>query len=151
MPRANQLPKTPVKADAARRASEAWSLRVAGFTWEEIADQVGFSDAPGAHRAVKNFFDDVPQPDREQLRELARERGEALWKQAFADALEQRPGAVRAAVAVMQRQAALDGLDAPTRTEVSLETDREIDELVAEVLTFRDGRELVAGVDDDPA
>jgi hypothetical protein len=37
-----------------------------------------------------------------------------VWRQALADVLDRRPGAVRAAVSLMQRASALDGLDAPT-------------------------------------
>ncbi|MFT4234309.1 MAG: hypothetical protein QM607_04815 [Microbacterium sp.] len=120
-------------ADGMRKASSAWQLRVAGRSWEDIAREVGFSDAPHAHRAVRNFFGSVPQPAREELRELARARGEVVFRQALEDVLDQRPGAVRAAVAVLQRQAALDGLDEPTRAHVRVSQEH-LDELLLEAL-----------------
>lgn len=119
-----------VRADAMRRASEAWQLRVAGRTWEQVAAAVGYTDAANCVRAVRTYFGTLPAPARDELRELARARGEALWSQAFQDALERRPGAVRAAVALLQRQAALDGLDEPSRAHVEV-TGAEFDELVA--------------------
>ncbi|MDH2442381.1 hypothetical protein QDR37_00310 [Amnibacterium sp. CER49] len=66
---------------------------MAGATWEQVAKFVGFSDASTAQRAVRNFFGETPQQDREELRHLLRQRGEVLWRQARRDMLESRPGA----------------------------------------------------------
>lgn len=111
---------TRTRADAAERASKAWRMRVAGGTWDDIAKALGMrGGAPAAYRAVKNHFGKVPQPDREMLREVARQRGERLWLRALA-ALEEAPSpaAIRAAVAVLDRAARLDGLDAPTQVAI---------------------------------
>ncbi|WP_314475150.1 hypothetical protein [uncultured Microbacterium sp.] len=114
---------TRTRADAAERASKAWRMRVAGGGWDDIAKALGMKGgAPAAYRAVKNYFGKVPQVDREMLREIARQRGERLWLRAAA-AVEEAPSpaAIRAAVAVLERVAKLDGLDAPSRVEVSPE------------------------------
>ncbi|MFJ6652818.1 hypothetical protein ACIQLJ_08495 [Microbacterium sp. NPDC091313] len=107
------------RTDAARRAADAWQMRVSGIGWDEIAARLGLHGAPNTHRAVKNYFGSVPQPDRELLRTMARERGEALWRRAF-ESVEKSEGsaaAIRVAVDVLRRQAALDGLDQPTQVE----------------------------------
>ncbi|GAB3599403.1 hypothetical protein GCM10027408_20340 [Microbacterium tumbae] len=109
------------RADAADRASKAWRMRVAGGGWDDIAKALGMrGGAPAAYRAVKNYFGSVPQPDREMLREIARQRGERLWLRAAA-AVEDAPtpAAIRAAVSVLERAARLDGLDQPTRVAVA--------------------------------
>lgn len=96
-------------------------MRVAGGGWDEIAKSLGMrGGAPAAYRAVKNYFGKVPQPDRNMLREIARQRGERLWLRAAA-AVEEAPSpaAIRAAVAVLERAAKLDGLDAPSHVQVS--------------------------------
>jgi hypothetical protein len=95
-----------------------------------VAEIVGFHDAPTAHRAVKRWFGRVPEIDPDESRAMWRERLELLWRQSLTDSTQQRPGAVRAAVAVAQRAAALDGLDAPTRVEVYNPTVAEIAEYV---------------------
>jgi hypothetical protein len=103
--------------------------------WDEIADRLGMHGAPSAHRAVKNYFGSVPQPDRELLRTMARERGEALWRRAF-EQVERSQGsgaAIRAAVDVPRRQAALDGLDQPTHIEFT-PTHDELQRFVATVV-----------------
>lgn len=110
--------RTSRAAESSRRAAEAWSLRVAGLSWDDTAKQAGYANAPNALRAVKAYSGTLPTPAHEELRAMMRARSEAVWRQAFVDVLEQRPGAVRAAVAVLQRQAQLDGLDVPQRVEV---------------------------------
>lgn len=119
------------QADAAERATKAWQARVAGATWTQAAAIAGFSDDTAACRAVKRFYGRLPQPTREDLRGLWRERLEALWRQTVKDVAQQRPGAVRSGVAVAQRAAALDGLDEPTRLEVHTPTQEEFMQIVA--------------------
>lgn len=114
---------TRTRADAAERASTAWRMRVAGHGWDEIAKTLGMKGgAPAAHRAVSRYFGKVPQPDREMLREVARQRTEMLWLRA-AEKVEETPSpaTIRAAVAVLERASKLDGLDAPSRVEVTPE------------------------------
>lgn len=109
-----------VRADAEERARKAWAARVAGATWQQVADVAGFTHPQNAVRAVRRYFGDLPQVDRQMERELWRERLEFLWRQTERDVLQQRTGAVRGGVAVAQRAALMLGLDEPTRTEVAL-------------------------------
>lgn len=108
------------RADAEDRARRAWTARVAGATWEQAARVAGYAQPQNAIRACYAYFGTLPKVDREQERELWRQRLEHLWRQSIKDTTEQRPGAVRAGVAVAQRAAQLFGLDEPGRTEVSL-------------------------------
>ena len=112
-------PRQIVRADAGARAQRAWSARVGGATWEQTAELAGYANGPAALRGVKNYFGQLPQLDREDLRDLWRDRLEVLWAQSVTDVGEQRSGAVRSAVAVAQRASALDGLDAPTKVAVT--------------------------------
>ncbi|MGE9350120.1 hypothetical protein ACQP60_11660 [Isoptericola variabilis] len=68
---------------------------------------------------MKNYFGTTPHPDAALAREMWRDRLEVLWRQVLKDAEQLRPGAVRAGVAVVQRAAALDGLDAPQQFEIA--------------------------------
>lgn len=121
--------RTARSALSSRRAADAWSLRVAGLSWHDVAQEAGYANAPNAVRAVRSYAGSLPAPVHDELRAMMRARSEAIWQQAFADVLQQRPGAVRAAVAVLQRQAQLDGLDAPTRVEIT-PTEQQYQELV---------------------
>ena len=89
---AKHRPMRAVKADAAAKAMKVWTARVNGETWESAAEVAGFSDAPGAVRAVRNYFGALPPtPTAEDARVLWRERLELLWRQAVIDAQQQRP------------------------------------------------------------
>ncbi|WZO56837.1 hypothetical protein MRBLWH10_001670 [Microbacterium sp. LWH10-1.2] len=90
-----------------------------GSTWDEIAAAVGYANGPNALRAVRNYVGRLPEPSMPELRSLWRERLEFLWPVAVRDAESGKPGAMRAAVAVAQRAAQLDGLDQPQRVEVN--------------------------------
>lgn len=107
------MPAGPVNAAAQAKAQQAWSLRVAGLPWARIAEHVGYSDDAGAIRAVRTYAGSLPEVDRHASRQVWRERIEWLWARAARDVQEQRPGAVRAAVALAQRAGQLDGLDVP--------------------------------------
>ncbi|NNU28455.1 hypothetical protein [Isoptericola sediminis] len=106
------------KVSAEVRAQRAWTARVAGATWDQVAQVTGYHDRATAHRAVKDYFGQVPRQDAEMTRAMWRERMEVLWRQVVRDASQQKPGAIRAGVAVAQRAAAMDGLDAPQEVRV---------------------------------
>lgn len=91
----------------------------------------GFASAATACRAVSRYFGTLPQHDREESRTLWRARMEQLWRLSLRDATEQRPGAVRASVAIAQRVAQMDGLDAPTRLEIRDPDALEFEQVVA--------------------
>ena len=65
-------PRTKVQGDAEHRAFQAWSMRVRGYSWREVAAELGYSDHSNAIRAVRNVFGDVPDiaGHRDELRDL---------------------------------------------------------------------------------
>lgn len=121
------------RGDAMQRAAQAWHLRVLGKTWNEIADTVGFANDANAIRAVRRYVGRLPEPDADQARTVWRERMEHLWGIAARDAEAGRPGAIRAGVAIAQRSAALDGLDAPSRYEIT-PGEAQLEQLVQQLL-----------------
>jgi hypothetical protein len=106
------------RADAQQRASLAAKLRVEGRTWEQIAETCGFLDASNAHRSVRSFYADMPQPDVDDARREVWERTQWLWGKAVEDIEEGKPGAITAGVRVLERFSKLSGIDAPSRLEV---------------------------------
>jgi AraC-like DNA-binding protein len=113
-------PHTWVKSDHLARAHQAWTARVAGATWQQVAELTGYSSPENAMRAVRTVYGQVPRIDRDDLRHLWRDRLEALWRQVLRDLSEQRPGAVTAAVRVMQAAAALDGLNEAVKVDLGV-------------------------------
>lgn len=127
-------PRQPTRADALARVDLAWHARVNGATWQQAAEVSGYSSGNNCQRAVSRIYGRLPTPDRESLRALWRERLEALWRQAHADVLEQRPGAVTAAVRIQQAAASLDGLNSPAEVVLSSPTQHELEAWVASVM-----------------
>jgi hypothetical protein len=105
------------------RADLAWKLRVGGLSWAQVARQAGYSCRQNAMRAVKVRCGTLPQPERQELRDLWRDRLERLWLQSVKDTAEQRTGAVTAAVRVMQAAAMLDGLNQPTQIDARFDVE----------------------------
>ena len=123
-----------VNAKAMQRVADAWAMRIRGATWDEVAAAVGYANGPSALRAVRNYVGTLPEPTMPELRSLWRERLEFLWPLAVNDVEQGKPGAMRAAVAVAQRAAQLDGLDQPQRVEITggaAEIDRMVHALLA--------------------
>ena len=56
------------------RADLAWKLRVGGLSWAQVARQAGYSCRQNAMRAVKVRCGTLPQPERQELRDLWRDR-----------------------------------------------------------------------------
>jgi hypothetical protein len=108
-----------VRGDATQRAMAAWELRVVGNTWQQIADQLDYSHPQAAHRAVTEFRGSTPAIDGQEIRRELHERSEWLWQQACQDVVDQKPGAVTAAVRTLDRLSRLLGADAPTRVAVA--------------------------------
>jgi AraC-like DNA-binding protein len=107
--------------DDMRRAQQAWQLRVGGLTWDQVADSCGYANKQNAARAVRRHLGAIPQPDREATWLLWHERLELLWQRALRDVEDGKPGAMRAAVSLAQRVAAMQGLDSPSEHRVTVD------------------------------
>lgn len=106
-------------ANARERERQALELRKAGVTYSVIADRLGYKSHQGAHAAVKRALDRIADEPADDLKKIHQERLNTmlmvLWPQVQAG--DER--AIGQAVRIMDRQAALHGLEAPTRLEVS--------------------------------
>jgi len=109
------------RLEADRRADLAWSARVAGSSWEQAAVVSGYTSGQNAYRAVLRRRGELPVSQRDDLRDIWRQRLEALWRQAALDAMSNRPGAITAAVRVAGTAIQLDGLAEPVRLDFRVE------------------------------
>ena len=131
-----------------QKVADAWAMRVRGADWATIAGAVGYASPQNAMRAVRNYAGRLPELTMPELRSMWRERLEALWPIAFADVERGKRGATRAAVAIAQRAAALDGLDAPARMQVEASA-AELDAMVRVLLTQVPDRAIEASIWDE--
>lgn len=120
MPEQKKKPRTQLDAVAFQKASSAWTARVHGLSWAQVAQHSGYSDASSAHHAVKRAFGELPVIEKEDLRDLWRERIELAWKQAVLDMKDRVPGATTASVRIATCAVQLDGLAAPVKVDVEV-------------------------------
>lgn len=71
-------PPVPVLANAAEKRARALQLRIGGATYDQIAQQVGFSGRGGAYRAVAQALRDIPREAADELRQLELERFDTI-------------------------------------------------------------------------
>ena len=82
-------------------------------------------------------FENSPAPDLEHERILLRDRADALYRLALKDAHDRRPGAIAAAVRVLEILARIDGLNAPTKLSLIDPTQAEIDRYLDQYMPER--------------
>ncbi|MBD3941642.1 hypothetical protein IF188_08035 [Microbacterium sp. NEAU-LLC] len=136
-------PQTPapakVYAGSLQKVADAYAMRIRGAEWATIAAAVGYANPQNAMRAVRNYVGRLPQPQMPELRSMWRDRLEWLWPIAARDVEAGKPGAMRAAVAVAQRAAQLDGIDAPQTVRVESADAAELAAMVAALLAANGG------------
>jgi hypothetical protein len=138
--------QTPEEKAAEREAKESrvLDLRRAGFTFQRIAEEVGYATPSGAQRALERIMTrNVPQaPEEFRWQELDRlDRMQvALWPRA----MKGDDRAISTIVRLMERRARLVGIDAPTRVQaevVNYDGNRDIDGDIERIVN------LIRGVD----
>lgn len=109
---------TEKQIQARENERKALELRLAGHGYAHIAAELACSLST-AHTLVKRALNRIPEPQAAELKRLELERLDALqaglWKAAASGAYL----SVDRVLAIMQRRAALLGLDAPQRIDVT--------------------------------
>lgn len=109
------------RRESQERARRATVARAAGMSWLDAAEYAGYKSPQAAIHAVDRFTGGkLPAVPVAQLRDKWRARLELLWELTL-DEAKRSGGSARAAVAVVDRAAKLDGLDAPNRVEVDID------------------------------
>ncbi|WLP90511.1 helix-turn-helix domain-containing protein [Gordonia sp. NB41Y] len=116
--------------DERERAVEALRRRIAGETYQEIADALGYSDRSGSRRAVQRLLDRREAESVDELRAVHGARLEALVATYFGPATKGDTDAAMIVLRAHDRLARLFGTNAPTAVSVGVEpvTDAEFAE-----------------------
>ena len=113
----------------------AMRLRRDGKTWDEVAIEAGYSSRQAAHKAVKRVLERVEGETADDYREVIAARYEALWAKSW-EAIESagskgqlvgKSQLVASARGVLDSLAKLQGLQASTKSEVTVFTRGAID------------------------
>lgn len=119
----------------AEKNAEILRLRIKGLTFQQIADEVGFRSASGVYQRYKATLKATIQEPADELRRLERERLDSLLAAIWPLAMAGKGYAVEKALMIMDRKARMLGLDAPTRSQVTVsdEMTSQIEQLAAEL------------------
>ena len=115
-----------VQMTAHERRVRAGRMRMAGMTYQQIADKLGYRNVSGAYRAVATLIKRTEQETAQEFRVLELERldllSRGLWDKARGriardGTVIKEPDlkAVDRLLQIMKRRAKLLGLDAPTK------------------------------------
>lgn len=119
---------TPVRIDRNRRLRDAMELRKAGISYVDIADRLGYKTPNAAYQAVKRAMSEMVTEPTSELRQMEVQRLThllmVLWPRAHGrpakNGQEAQPpdlAAIDRVLKIQERLAALQGLDAPKRSE----------------------------------
>src|SRR3972149_6778053 len=97
-----------------RRTARAIELRMAGFTYDSIAEQLGYASKSGASHAVHRALTRMIREPTEQLRDLELDRLDTLQRSLWSVARGGDVAAVDRILKIMERRAKLLGLDRAT-------------------------------------
>ena len=112
-----ELKASELQLSAIDKQAEALALRKSGHTFEEIAERVGYASKSGAFKAVMSALRKTIQEPADELRQLELERLDVMLKSLWPFILKGSPRHVEIGLKVMDRRAALLGLDAPKQVE----------------------------------
>lgn len=101
------------------RELEAVKLRTAGFTYQQIADQLDYAGPQGAYEAVKAILARREQEAVDELRKIQHERLDTALRGIWPKVMKGDPKAVLAFLKIEERRARLEGVDSPTKIEHS--------------------------------
>ena len=106
------------RAKAAVKQALALTLRGRGWTYEEIAKEVPYASAGGAHKAVRTGLRATLKEPADDVRELELGRLDKLLRAQWDKAMAGDLGAVQAVLRIMDRRATYLGLDAPQKVDI---------------------------------
>ena len=108
---------SPRRIEAVRKQRQALELRMAGRTWQEIADNLGYANHTGAIAAVRTALQSTLQPPADHFRALTFERLTKVLQVHWPLMLQADPVSTRLCLQVIGDIRQLMGLDSATKLE----------------------------------
>ena len=112
---------SPRRIEAAIRAAKALDLRCQGWTYCEIAKELGYSSRVQAHKAVCRTLDKMQREPAERLRQIEDARLDKKHKVLASKVKDGNIAAVGMDLKVQERRARLHGLDAPVQAAIDVD------------------------------
>jgi len=129
------------------RQNRALELKMAGATHAEIMVALGFKSVSGVHSALERALErDTSRVGsaRDEFRKISVARTERLLRALWPQAIKGDVGVIDRVMKIMERQARLLGLDAPTQITITDETRGELSRMVGDLEKLLITGEVVA-------
>lgn len=126
------------KAYRHARRAEAVTLAMAGLTYEQIGDKLGISTS-AAWSLVNRTINETRNYAVDQLRLLENARLDRAQAAIWNDVLEGNLKAIDAYLKISDRRSKLNGLDAPTKVQMSVSVRQEMEEKLSELQKVIEG------------
>ena len=110
---------SPRRIEAVDKQRQAVELRMAGRTWEEIADALGYADHSGAVRAVQDSLQKTLGAPSAEFRELTLERLTKILQVQWPNMLRGEVPAAKLCLQTIGDMRQLMGVDMPSKVEHS--------------------------------
>lgn len=147
-----------VQREETAKRIEAMGLRMAGLSYEQVAERMGV-DALEAEHLVELNFQRVRNRSADSMRDLENARLDRLQAAVWPDALKGDTNAVNAVLAISARRSRMNGLDAPRQVALSVSVRQEMEQALSDLREvvlgevvepeLRDSTDLEADRDDD--
>jgi transposase-like protein len=102
--------ETQRRKTAAEKRAEALELRAMGYSYQQVADEVGYASKGAAHKAVAQALRDIPREQAEQARELELGRLDEMQMASMNAAMAGDLFAIDRVVKIIESRAKLLGL-----------------------------------------
>ena len=141
---------TPRRITIMRRQIQAFELRLAGATFQQIADQMNYKSRQAAYNAYKAGLETIIKEPAEEARLTHRERLERLFLSYYPLAKRGELGAGNMCIKILQEVAKIEGHYAPAQLEIDWRKEAEqlglpaselFEELVADIMEKMNGVE----------
>jgi hypothetical protein len=116
-PRGAASPTSARRLAALDKQRQALALRMAGASFDEIAESLGYADRGGAHKAVMAAIESTLPEPAAKVRELELKRLDRLWLAAYKAATAGDLQAIAVCLQIMKRRADFEGLDKAKKLE----------------------------------
>ena len=100
------------------RERQALELRKAGWSFQQIADHLGYEQPAGAYKAVKRALHKVIQEPAEELKALMLEQHRTMLKTLWPAVIARDYKAIDRAIRILAAISDLEGLNAPVKVDV---------------------------------
>ncbi len=108
------------------KQAECLRLRKKGLSYQAIADEIGYSNASGAEKAVKAALDRITQEPAEELLKLEIQRLDTMLLNIWDKVCEGDLYAIDRVLKIMERRAKFLGIDVPTKIDAFIRSDQKI-------------------------